>query len=67
MGICRAYTVTTAGEEGFFNILPVYLNHVLYPYVLYFPVIYRSVQPMPFWLPSGPSPMKVSPPKYVKS
>ena len=25
------YTVTTAGSEGFLNLLPVYLDHVLYP------------------------------------
>ncbi|KAK9896120.1 zinc metalloprotease [Cystobasidium minutum MCA 4210] len=25
------YTITTAGEEGFLRILPVYLDHVLYP------------------------------------
>ena len=25
------YTVTTAGSEGFLNLLPVYLDHILYP------------------------------------
>jgi Zn-dependent M16 (insulinase) family peptidase len=25
------YTVATAGEEGFLSILPVYLDHILYP------------------------------------
>lgn len=25
------YTVTTAGSEGFLNLLPIYLDHVLYP------------------------------------
>jgi Zn-dependent M16 (insulinase) family peptidase len=25
------YTVTTAGQEGFLNLLPVYIDHVLYP------------------------------------
>ena len=25
------YTVTTAGSEGFLNILPIYLDHILYP------------------------------------
>jgi len=25
------YTITTAGEEGFLRILPIYLDHVLYP------------------------------------
>lgn len=25
------YTIATAGEEGFLSILPVYLDHVLYP------------------------------------
>ncbi len=27
----QAYTVTTAGAEGFLNLLPVYLDHILYP------------------------------------
>eukprot|EP01116_Phalansterium_solitarium_P016672 TRINITY_DN3923_c0_g2_i1.p1 TRINITY_DN3923_c0_g2~~TRINITY_DN3923_c0_g2_i1.p1 ORF type:complete len:1064 (+),score=371.04 TRINITY_DN3923_c0_g2_i1:1094-4285(+) len=26
-----AYTLTTAGAEGFLNLLPVYLDHILYP------------------------------------
>lgn len=26
-----AYTMETAGSEGFLNLLPVYLDHVLYP------------------------------------
>lgn len=26
-----AYTISTAGSEGFFNMLPVYLDHILYP------------------------------------
>ena len=26
-----AYTVTTAGQEGLLNLLPIYLDHVLYP------------------------------------
>lgn len=26
-----AYTLTTAGAEGFLNLLPVYLSHVLFP------------------------------------
>ncbi|CAH1271971.1 Hypp4744 [Branchiostoma lanceolatum] len=26
-----AYTVTTAGSQGFLNLLPIYLDHVLYP------------------------------------
>ena len=25
------YTVTTAGSEGFLNLLPIYLDHILYP------------------------------------
>jgi Zn-dependent M16 (insulinase) family peptidase len=25
------YTITTAGSEGFLNILPVYIDHILYP------------------------------------
>ena len=25
------YTVTTAGQEGFLNLLPIYLDHILYP------------------------------------
>lgn len=25
------YTMTTAGSEGFLNLLPIYLDHVLYP------------------------------------
>ena len=25
------YTMTTAGSEGFLNLLPVYLDHILYP------------------------------------
>lgn len=25
------YTITTAGQEGFFQILPVYLDHILFP------------------------------------
>lgn len=25
------YTVTTAGSEGFFNLMPVYIDHILYP------------------------------------
>jgi len=25
------YTMTTAGAEGFMNLLPIYLDHVLYP------------------------------------
>ena len=27
----QAYTISTAGEEGFLQILPVFLDHVLYP------------------------------------
>ena len=26
-----AYTMETAGSEGFLNLLPIYLDHVLYP------------------------------------
>jgi Zn-dependent M16 (insulinase) family peptidase len=26
-----AYTVTTAGEQGFLQLLPVYIDHILYP------------------------------------
>eukprot|EP01119_Soliformovum_irregulare_P011911 TRINITY_DN3047_c0_g1_i2.p1 TRINITY_DN3047_c0_g1~~TRINITY_DN3047_c0_g1_i2.p1 ORF type:complete len:1020 (-),score=257.93 TRINITY_DN3047_c0_g1_i2:13-2829(-) len=26
-----AYTITTAGSQGFLNLLPVYLDHILYP------------------------------------
>lgn len=26
-----AYTMETAGNEGFLNLLPIYLDHVLYP------------------------------------
>ena len=26
-----AYTVTTAGSEGFLNLLPIYMDHVLFP------------------------------------
>jgi Zn-dependent M16 (insulinase) family peptidase len=26
-----AYTVSTAGEQGFLQILPIYVDHVLYP------------------------------------
>jgi Zn-dependent M16 (insulinase) family peptidase len=26
-----AYTVSTAGEAGFLQILPIYLDHILYP------------------------------------
>ncbi len=26
-----SYTLTTAGSEGFLNMLPIYLDHVLYP------------------------------------
>jgi Zn-dependent M16 (insulinase) family peptidase len=26
-----AYTVSTAGEQGFLQILPIYIDHVLYP------------------------------------
>lgn len=26
-----AYTLTTAGEDGFLSLLPVYLDHILYP------------------------------------
>ena len=26
-----AYTVSTVGQDGFLNILPVYLDHVLFP------------------------------------
>lgn len=25
------YTMTTAGSEGFLNLLPIYLDHLLYP------------------------------------
>ena len=25
------YTMTTAGSEGFLNLLPIYLDHVLHP------------------------------------
>ena len=25
------YTLTTAGSEGFLNLLPIYLDHILYP------------------------------------
>ena len=25
------YTMTTAGSEGFLNLLPIYLDHILYP------------------------------------
>ena len=25
------YTMTTAGSQGFLNLLPIYLDHVLYP------------------------------------
>ncbi|RWS10415.1 uncharacterized protein B4U79_04417 [Dinothrombium tinctorium] len=28
------YTMTTAGEEGFLNLLPIYLDHILYPTLL---------------------------------
>lgn len=26
-----AYTVSTAGEQGFLQLLPIYLDHILYP------------------------------------
>lgn len=26
-----AYTITTAGSEGFLNILPIFLDHIFYP------------------------------------
>ena len=26
-----AYTVSTAGEQGFLQILPIYVDHILYP------------------------------------
>lgn len=26
-----AYTLTTAGSEGFLNMLPIYMDHILYP------------------------------------
>ena len=26
-----AYTVQTAGSEGFLNLLPIYLDHLIYP------------------------------------
>lgn len=29
-----SYTVTTAGQEGFLSLLPVYLDHILYPCAL---------------------------------
>lgn len=25
------YTMTTAGSEGFLNLMPIYLDHILYP------------------------------------
>lgn len=25
------YTLTTAGSEGFLNLMPIYLDHILYP------------------------------------
>ena len=25
------YTMTTAGSQGFLNLLPIYLDHILYP------------------------------------
>ncbi|CAK9798548.1 Uncharacterized protein C05D11.1 [Anthophora plagiata] len=28
---CTFYTVTTAGSEGFLSLLPIYLDHILYP------------------------------------
>lgn len=43
------YTMTTAGSEGFLNLLPIYLDHILYPTVtvslfcLFFDVIWRSL------------------------
>jgi len=26
-----AYTISTAGEQGFLQLLPIYLDHILYP------------------------------------
>jgi Zn-dependent M16 (insulinase) family peptidase len=26
-----AYTASTAGEQGFLQLLPIYLDHILYP------------------------------------
>ena len=28
---CLAYTASTAGEQGFLQLLPIYLDHILYP------------------------------------
>ena len=33
------YTMTTAGSEGFINLLPVYLDHILYPKLTVFAIL----------------------------
>ena len=30
-GVDTAYTIATAGSEGFLNMLPVFVDHILYP------------------------------------
>jgi len=37
------YTMTTAGSVGFLNLLPVYLDHILYPLLTVWPVIHHSL------------------------
>jgi hypothetical protein len=39
------YTITTAGSDGFLNLMPVYLDHILYPTLT---VSRYSIQLMPF-------------------
>lgn len=38
------YTVTTAGSEGFLNLLPIYLDHILYPTLTVSPAQGRQEQ-----------------------
>lgn len=37
------YTMTTAGSEGFLTLIPIYLDHILYPTLTVSSLIYKSL------------------------